>query len=62
MNALANVARAADRKQAAQHAYRTAIEQARADGHTLAAIAQAAGISRQNVHKLLRRYDDTKTP
>lgn len=46
----------------ANRGYRLAILAARQEGNTLAAIAGAAGTSPQNVHKLLRRHDDTKTP
>lgn len=52
---LTAVTRAAARRKQAQETYRRAVADARADGHTLAAIGEAAGIKRQNVHKLLRR-------
>ena len=60
--ALTGVRRAAHKKTAAQHAYRVAVMDARANGCSVQAIADAAGVARQNVYKLIRRAergDDT---
>ena len=56
---LQTVARAADRRREAAHAYRAAIVAARADGVPVTAIADAAGITRNNVYRLLRRATHT---
>jgi hypothetical protein len=50
---LSAVARAASRRQTADHAYRDAIQAARDAGHTMPEIGKAAGITKQAVQWLL---------
>ena len=47
------VKRATTRRATAEESYRAAINEARAAGHTLPQIGEAAGISAQGVHYLL---------
>lgn len=53
-NLLAAVRRAASRREAADRAYRQAIEQAHAAGHGLTEIGRAAGKSKQGIYHLTR--------
>ena len=50
---LTAVRRATHKREQADHAYRAAIQAARATGHTLQEIADAANLTRQGVRYLL---------
>ena len=52
--ALTLVGKAARRRKDADRAYREAIAAARQEGHTLEAIGEAAGVTRQGIDYLLR--------
>ena len=54
---LSAVLRAAQARERAREHFRAAIVEARRDGHTLQAIADAAGVTRQAISEQLPRED-----
>jgi transposase len=60
--ALDNVTDTAYERLQALRAYRLAVLDARANGCSVQAIAQAAGVTRQNVYKLIRRAERGADP
>jgi hypothetical protein len=57
---LTAVRRAAERKRAAEAAYRQAIEAASEAGYAYVQIAEAAGVTRQSVRVIVRRSQGFK--